>query len=136
EEAQAEEIIITGSANSAVRVDDVSRGFSYAWPRRLQPVGNSPYSEIRLVAAWPGELSNAELIIENAASEDVQAVDDLIVKNGTAWTNYTGEGLPAGEYNARFELTNGAGETLTIRESFVVEKPSDYPQFPEPLELT
>ncbi|CAN5364572.1 hypothetical protein BH09SUM1_BH09SUM1_26830 [soil metagenome] len=125
--AQAARLTISNSAAGDVKVDDISRGWAYAWPKQFEPVANSPRPTTRLAASWPAELSTAQIAILDSTNTEVDRITTPLRDNTTIWIEYDGGALPTGNYTAVFELGNGAGGTIAPRRPFRLVRGADFP---------
>ncbi len=118
--AEAARLLLRNEGASNVRADSLSRGWAYAWPRVFEPVENSPRPSVRLAAAWPGELESAEIQIldESQALRETLKLEDLQRDETSVWIDYTGAGLEAGGYTARFILSDEAGNQVLLEREF------------------
>ncbi|MBI1290421.1 hypothetical protein GC173_04165 [bacterium] len=118
------------------RLDSLSRGWTLAWPEAFEPIENSPIPTVRLAAAWPGRMTAAEIDIVDDAG-DVQRTLTELTRDGTsAWIEFDGDGLPAGDYIARFRLTGSDGDEIAPERRFVLRRGEPFPAEPTALNLS
>lgn len=127
-DAEAAVVAVENTGGADVRVDELSRGWACVWPRRFEPVANSPRPSTRLTAAWPGKLVAAEVAIldSNQVEQDRLTNGDLQHDGTSVWAEYDGGGLPAGNYTARFELESADG-IIAVDRAFRIERPAAFP---------
>lgn len=129
DDVRAARISIANNGAVPVLVDNVARGWAYAWPPTIQPVANSGAEEVRFAAYWPN-LASAEFAVLDAEGNEVDRLLSLTLDRDTAWTMYDGGTLPEGDYTARLELANAAGERIAPERPFRIERPAPYPAAP------
>lgn len=125
--ARAAQFELRNTGEAMLLADNISRGWSSLWPKAIYAAENSPTTEIRLAAAWEGQLASAEIAILNDRGEEVQRLTDLQRDSGTAWLYYDGGDIQEGAYTARFLLTNESGYTISLDEPFEVYRPDPFP---------
>lgn len=129
-EGQAAEVRLRTDNTGSALVDDLSRGWAYAWPEEFEPVTNSPIATTRLAAAWPGQLDSAyiQILDENLIERDI--LSPLNQDGTSVWVEYNGSNLLAGNYTARFHLENTVGETITIDRAIRIKRGDPWPDSP------
>lgn len=127
DEARAAVVALAGTPAGPVVVDDITRGWAYAWPPSLAPVANSPRPTMRLAAAWPGNLDTAEIVLLDDEDVEQARLTTLQQDGSSAWVDYDGGVLPAGVYTARFELTGLDGATIAPERTFTIDRGPGFP---------
>lgn len=114
----------------SIRIDDISRGWAYAWPRVFEVAVNSPRPHTRLAAAWPANLDSAEIAILDNQGVERDRITGLERDDTSVWVYYSAPSLPAGKYTARFILQDGNRNTVTLDREFEKLIGAPYPDRP------
>lgn len=132
---EAAHVLLRNDGPNPVVVDDVSRGWAYAWPPKIVVATNSPSPSVRLAAAWPGRLLSAEIALLNEEGEEQLRLTDLQRDGTTIWREFDGGTLPSGVYTARFILRDDRGVELHVDRTFTLTRPAPFPTVPMALDL-
>ncbi len=132
--AQAARILLRNDGSTTRTIDDISRGWAYAFPRTFEPIANSPRPTVRLAAAWPGRLDTAEIALLDDQGIERRRLSNLQRDGTTIWTEFDGDDLPAGVYTARFLLASADGIAIAPERTFTIERGDPFPprNFAEP----
>lgn len=132
---EAAHVLLRNDGPEPVVVDDVSRGWAYAWPPKIAVAPNSPSPRVRLAAAWPGRLLSAEIAILDSEGEEQLRLDNLLRDSTTVWREFDGATLPSGVYTARFILRDDRGVELHVDRTFTLTRPAPFPVAPMAADL-
>lgn len=129
-EAHAARLVFRNESAVPARIDNVSRGWAYAWPKVFEPVANSTRPTVRLAAAWPGNLEFAEITIIDSEGITRHSITSLQQSGTTVWADYDGTGITPGDYTARFLLHDSEGTVLSADRPFSMVAGPRYPDAP------